>query len=209
MSECVAIVAEGFIKLEDKGKAACCIILTALITTLVCISVAIEGIEPWEFGLVKDNVSQMVTSDVYEEGLNWVGITKSLIRYPKIIQAIEFSENNATRKAPRLNTRTKEGLEIKVTCAFQYRLIREDLKKIYGYFEQDYEAKYVRIARATLLSGVSEWNSIDFWLRREEVGNTLLKKLRIQFNKVGAKVVHFNLMKIDLPQAYDSAIIAT
>ena len=135
MSECVAIVAEGFIKLEDKGKAACCIILTALITTLVCISVAIEGIEPWEFGLVKDNVSQMMTSDVYEEGLNWVGITKSLIRYPKIIQAIEFSENEETRKAPRLSTRTKEGLEIQVTCAFQYRLIREDLKKIYGYFE--------------------------------------------------------------------------
>ena len=83
-----------------------------MIMVLVFISVGIEGIEPTEFGLVKDNMSQKITGMVYDGGLNWVGLTNSIIRYPRIVQAVEFSDNELTAKAPRLQTRTKEGLEI-------------------------------------------------------------------------------------------------
>ena len=76
-------------------------------------------------------------------------------------------------------------------------------------FEDDFDTKFIRIARATILSSVSDWESIDFWNRRVEVGNAILKELRVNFRKAGAYVVHFNLMKIDLPYAFDNAIIAT
>lgn len=209
MSDCIAFLGEGLAKVNDKGKAICCLVFTALITTLICISISIEGIEPTEYGLVKDNISQNITGNVFEGGLNWVGITNSIIRYPRIIQAIEFSDFNSTRKAPRLSTRTKEGLEIQISCAFQYRLIKDQLPIVYRMFESDFDSKYIRIARATILSSVSDWNSFDFWNKRAEVGNSILKDLRVAFRKAGAFVVHFNLMKIDLPNAFNNAIIAT
>ena len=76
-------------------------------------------------------------------------------------------------------------------------------------FEEDFDTKFIRIARATILSSVSDWESGDFWKTRVEVGNAILKELRVSFRNAGAYVVHFNLMKIDLPNAFEKAIIAT
>lgn len=156
-----------------------------------------------------NNINKSLTGDVLDGGLQWVGIAYGTIRYPSIIQSIEFSDIKTSRKAPRLKTRTKEGLEISISCAIQYKLNKDDLPMIYRLFEEDYETKYIRIARATILSGVSTWNSFDFWHKRVEVGDGILKELRKEFRKVGAYVVHFNMMKIDLPAAFNNAIIAT
>ena len=78
-------------------------------------------------------------------------------------------------------------------------MIKDQLPSVYRMFEDDFNNKYIRIARATILSSVSDWNSFDFWNKRKEVGDSILKDLRVTFRKAGAYVVHFNMMKIDLP----------
>jgi len=57
-----------------------------LIFVLTIISVSIEGVEPTEWGLVMNNINQSLKDvPVKDGGLNWVGLTNSIKRYPSTI----------------------------------------------------------------------------------------------------------------------------
>jgi hypothetical protein len=88
------------------------------VTLIVYIAVAIEGVEPTEYALIRNNISQNIDREnILEGGLHWVGIFNSLIHFPSIHKSIEFSDDtNAQQKA--LSTRTKEGLELHLHFAF-------------------------------------------------------------------------------------------
>jgi len=55
----------------------------------------------------------------------------------------------------------------------------------------------------------SEFTAPEFWKRRADVGDAVLKFLQEEFKNAHAEVIAFNLLKIDLPREYNNAIIAT
>jgi hypothetical protein len=93
--------------------------------------VALEGVEPTEFALIRNNLSQDIdTERVLTGGLHYVGVFYSLIHFPSIHKSIEFSSDTVAQQSV-LNTRTAEGLELKISCAFQYQLVKEKLPQMY------------------------------------------------------------------------------
>lgn len=78
---------------------------------------------------------------VYSNGLHWTVITKKLVYMPSTGQNIEFSDDNMADNRE-LKTRTKEGLELSVHCAFQYKIVEKDLLNLYKLSELNYEALY-------------------------------------------------------------------
>lgn len=131
MDDCFEDCAQSFGRM-GAGKR-CCLLSLCLgfVALIVYIAVAIEGVEPTEYAIIRNNLSQDINQEeVLEGGLHWVGLFYSLIHFPAIHKSIEFS-NDASAQQAQLSTRTKEGLELHIHCSFQYQLVREDLPKMY------------------------------------------------------------------------------
>jgi len=88
------------------------------VALIVYIAVAIEGVEPTEYAIIRNNLTQDIDQDeVLEGGLHWVGLFYSLIHFPSIHKSIEFSDDTTAQQTA-LSTRTKEGLELHLHVAF-------------------------------------------------------------------------------------------
>jgi len=76
-------------------------------------------IEATQYRLDYSWVSKNVDKKVYENGLHFLGIGHSFIRYPKMIQTIEFSKERSANEGP-VQSRTADGLEVVIEISFQY-----------------------------------------------------------------------------------------
>lgn len=85
-----------------------------------------------------------------EGGLHWVGLFYSLIHFPAIHKNIEFSDDFMAQQVA-LKTRTKEGLELHLHCAFQYQLKKNELPQLYRLAQLEFEPLFTRLARNAVL----------------------------------------------------------
>ena len=76
-------------------------------------------LEATEIGLDYSWVSKNVDKKIYENGLHFLGIGHSFIRFPKMVQTIEFSKEISANQGPLLS-RTLDGLEVVIEISFQY-----------------------------------------------------------------------------------------
>lgn len=209
MDDCFEDCAQSFGRM-GAGKR-CCLLSLCLgfVALIVYIAVAIEGVEPTEYAIIRNNLSQDINQEeVLEGGLHWVGLFYSLIHFPAIHKSIEFS-NDASAQQAQLSTRTKEGLELHIHCSFQYQLVKEDLPKMYRLLQNDFEGIFTRIARNSILHIAGDYKAPDYWLNRTIIGDTVSNSLVDDLLEAYAKVTGFMLLKIDLPDVYEAAIVAT
>jgi hypothetical protein len=76
-------------------------------------------LEATEYGLDYSWVSKNVDRKIYENGLHFLGIGHSFIRFPKMVQTIEFSKERSANQGP-IQSRTLDGLEVVLEISFQY-----------------------------------------------------------------------------------------
>lgn len=76
-------------------------------------------LEATEIGLDYSWVSKNVDKRIYDNGLYFLGIGHSFIRFPKMVQTIEFSKERSANQGP-LQSRTADGLEVVIEISFQY-----------------------------------------------------------------------------------------
>lgn len=143
-----------------------------------------------------------------EGGLHWVGLFYSLIHFPATHKSIEFSDDPAAQSR-QLSTRTKEGLELKLHFAFQYKLKKDELPEMYRMLQNDYEQVFTRIARNSVLHVAGDYIAPQYWLQRAPIGGNMTGQLKHDMGEAHAEVSGFMLLKIDLPDVYEGAIVAT
>lgn len=97
-----------------------------------------------------------------DSGLHFVGVFYSLVKFPQIYKTIEYSDEPSATDAA-LKTRTVEGLELTVHCAFQYQLDNKKLPDMYRLAGADYEKVFKRIARNAILEVASTFKAPDYW----------------------------------------------
>jgi hypothetical protein len=107
-----------FSNLDNKTKI-CCVSVTSLVLMLtVGMVLSFGAVEPTEYGILYNTISKKIdNTNVYEGGLQYVGLFNTLITFPSIHKTIEFS-SDPDASAPELKTRTKEGLELSLHFAF-------------------------------------------------------------------------------------------
>ena len=88
-------------------------------------------------------------------------------------------------------------------------MVKDKLPALYRYFQEDYEQFFSRIARNSVLSVASDYNATQYWVDRTQLGNDFKIKLAEDLSGAHADVINFYLMKIDLPDVYEGAIVAT
>ena len=80
---------------------------------------------------------------------------------------------------------------------------------MYRMLQNDFEGIYTRIARNSILHIAGDYKAPDYWLNRTLVGDTVSSTLVDDLLEAYAKVTGFMLLKIDLPDVYEAAIVAT
>lgn len=209
MDDCFDNCAESFSNMRSGTRCGLLSLCAGFIALIVYIAVAIEGVEPTEFAIVRNNLNQDIDQEkILEGGLHWVGLFYSLIHYPAIHKSIEFSDDHIAQQGA-LKSRTKEGLELQVHFAFQYQLKKENLPTLYRYFQDDYEIIFSRMARNSVLHISGNYVAPSYWLEREEVGLSMKKQLIEDLAAAYADITGFMLLKIDLPDSYEGAIVET
>jgi hypothetical protein len=99
------------------------------------IAVSFGTLEPTEYGIVYNSISKSVdTENIYEGGLQFIGLFNRFIAYPRIQKSIEFSDN-VEAQSDALQTRTQEGLALTLHFAFQYSIRKDDLPNLYRLVE--------------------------------------------------------------------------
>lgn len=175
----------------------------------VIVGISFSAVEPTEYGILYNIITKQLDTDtILEGGLQFVGPTQKIITFPRINKQIEFSDQSGAN-SPALSTRTKEGLELKLHFSFLYQLHKESLPHLYRLAGVEYEQLLTRIASDVVLANAGNYLATDYWLRRSEVGNSLEASLNQKLQEAYADCTGFMLLKIDLPDSYEDAIVDT
>ena len=103
------------------GETACliCIGVVGLILTIIFATMW-HSVEPTEYGMAYNSITKTInTEHVYDGGLYFLGFFKSFIKFPwTVIPNIEFTDAGAKFGNPAIETRTSEGLALKLHVSF-------------------------------------------------------------------------------------------
>ena len=168
-----------------------------------------DTVEPTEYGMTYNSITKKAGTDhIYGGGLYFVGPFKHFIKFPATVTHIEFSDR-PQRNAPPLETRTKEGLGLILHVAFQYKLHREDIPRLYKLTNVRYEETFIRQAKNIILEEASEYNAPDYWEKRGDIGQNIARRLNETLARTYTSVVSFQMIQIDLPPKYEDSIVQT
>lgn len=83
------------------------------------------------------------------------------------------------------------------------------MPQLYRLLETDYDRVFERLARNSVLEVASGYTAAAYWKKRVEIGNAMKANLDKNFKNVHARVMGFQLLKINLPDGYENEIVKT
>jgi len=183
----------------------CC--LAVLITAVVLIAVSLSSLEQLDYGLNFNSISLSIEDRVYDSaGLYFLGVGHWFIRYPRIVQTIEFSadENDS------LQTRTSDGLPVSLSISFQYRYDASRLRQLYLTFKQQETEVYENTAKAVIANVATNFTATNFFNDKQGIAVMMQIALtRIFDEQLMARIEAFQITRVELPTEFQNAILSS
>ena len=119
----------------EKGRLFCILIVGAGIICFISIfllAFSFSKVEMNQVG-IRQNIHSKAFKDntVYKSGRYYTGLVNKFITYPTTLQYIKFGSHEGPSNEGPISTKTKDRSEITISCGFSYRLISEEIKKLY------------------------------------------------------------------------------
>jgi len=174
-----------------------------------------DTVEPNEVGIVFDmNTQHIETSHIRGNGRYLIGLGRRYIKFPTTWQIVKMGTyfGSGADYPADINCRTKEGMVIKISLAFAYKLNKtpEDLVRLYlDYGENGERTVYVRIALAKIRDVCAMYQASDYYTKRGDVANTMLSVLDTALKQVYAHVESLELVNLDFDSQYADQIERT
>ena len=185
-----------------------CLIIVG-ITFFVCLILLLAGfssLEATEFGLDYSWIFKQISPEIRENGIHYLGICHSFIRFPKTVQTIEFSHERNANRGPILS-RTSDGLEVRLEISFQYVLQPENVFKLYNKYGKDYLKIFQNMAIHLLTEEATKYTAYNFFMDRGLIKDDFQRNLNEFFNNVlFANIVFLQLRNVDLPDLFEESI---
>jgi regulator of protease activity HflC (stomatin/prohibitin superfamily) len=175
----------------------------------VLVMMSLDQVEQNQFGLVFNWVTKSIGTKVYHGGTHFIGFWNTFVTFPATVMTIEFSTRVGLRTSEALHTRTKEGLGLHLSIAFQYKLNPSEIPQLYALTNDMYESLYTRIARDQLLEAASEYEGPQYWLERKTIGDHMRRLVDGELARSHAELWGLQLLVIDLPDQYEMSITMT
>ena len=198
------------------GVGCCCMVLIA---SAIMVGCSFGVLDPTQFALDYDTVNFQIADGVlYTGGRHFIGLGHQFIIFPNTLQTVRMGAVSAgegsdgeTVKTSSLMARTEDGLQVTLDISFQYRLTAdlEQIIKLYSDFQDNYRPAYVRIARNVLRDVASEFQAFQYFYNRTVVGAKMREVLNQALANHSAIVQAFQLLNVELPTRFSSAIEAT
>lgn len=186
-----------------------CGISSAVIVIVLLVVLSYDTLEPTEYGLNYNRFTKNFDREtVYEGGRYLIGPWNKFIDFPAIQRTVEFSDSYSANSGP-LRTRTQEGLALTLHVSFQYQLVKDGIPALYDLSNLQYEQTFVRIARDILLQEAGNYQAPEYWAKRAIIGNRMQVLLDIAFHEAHANCIGIQLLKINLPSAFEQSIVDT
>ena len=197
---------EGFLN-QDVMKGLCaCICAVACITGIILLILGFSSLEATEFGLDYSWLSKTISPNVFSNGLYFIGIGHSFIKFPKNVQTIEFAVGRNSNR-PAIESRTSDGLEVTLEISFQYILQPENLYQLYVKYGDNYKQVVQNVAIDILTQEATGYTAYNFFTERGKIKDDFQQHLNHKLNSTCfANVQYLQLRNVDLPNLFEQAI---
>jgi hypothetical protein len=188
-----------------------CYIICALFIVVggILLIFGFSSLEATELGLDYSWVTKNVDSTIYQNGLHFLGIGHSFVKYPKMVQTIEFS-NDRGADLKSLQSRTQDGLEVVIEVSFQYQIDSSKLFPLFNAYGEHYKEVFQNIAADILTEESTKFTAYQFFNNKAMITNDFKDKLNIQYQlECFSSVIFLQLRKVDLPNPFEEAIRET
>jgi len=189
-------------------KYACCgcCCCSSMITLIVLLSISFHTIDQLEYGLNYNSISLQVEDRVYGPGLEFLGVGHYFIRYPSDTQTITFDADDNGR----LQTRTSDGLPVRLSVIFQYRYNQARLRELYLKYERKEVEVYENTAKAVIANVATNFTATNFFNDKEAISIYMQEALtRLFTEKMMANIDSFQITRVELPGEFQNAILAS
>lgn len=198
-----------------------------LIFTVIALPMSFKSLEQGKYALKLNWATQKLDEEVVTDpGLYMVGLGNMLIEYPSTYQNMYFvddarvgtgSEDDIMRSG--IRARTSDGLEMRLSVSFQWKLEPSSLKPLYAILgggsqeESLYRDEFVRFARAALVESCSKFGADMYFTNRTQITMDMFDRVASAFNQPtkGLKldIKGLQLREVKLPKAFDDEIVKT
>jgi len=186
---------------------ACCVtVCIGFLVTVVLVGMGFKKLNVNEVGIdYSANSLTINTKELYHNGIHFLGVGHSFIKYPKLQLEINMEGGKA------INARTNDGLVVTLETRVMYTLDADiqSLASLYLMFKDDYEVPIENICRSVLRDVASEFKGFQFWLERQFITDTMEDRLRNQLEDVFIHVTTFLFSSFKLPLKFQEAIKET
>ena len=183
----------------------CCCCVSVLITIIVLLSVSFSSLEQLDYGLNYNSISLQIEDTVYQNaGLYFLGVGHYFIKYPRVIQSIEFSADENDR----LQTRTSDGLPVQLSISFQFRYDQSRLRENYLKFKKRELEVYENTAKAVIANVATNFTAFTFFNDKQGIATAMQIEITdVFYDKLMATIDAFQITRVELPTEFQDAIL--
>lgn len=184
------------------------IVVVVVLALVLLLVLGFGSLEYQEYGLNYSWVGETVEDKTYTSGRYYLGLGNHFIKFPKMVNTVLFSDDQADKKqGPALQSRTRDGLNVRLEVSFQYRLLYEGIHDLYVTLGEDYEPIFLRMAIEQLSIAATEHDAHFFFTNRSSIGQEMHDTLNNHFKEHAfSEVPFFQLRTVHLPQEFEEAL---
>jgi hypothetical protein len=130
------------------------VISLSIFLLCVLLPLSFVYIEYNEMAFDRNKFGTVDTSVVKTQGMHYLSLTHELVKFPTTFNKISFLKEKNTA----LTIFTQDGYQITIEIQFYYRLLPNNLKKVYSVYSMNYETGVINLAKLAIreLSGSSD-----------------------------------------------------
>lgn len=172
-----------------------------------------DVLEPTQYGLLKNEITGKVDlTHVYTHGRYFVVLRHNFIKFPAWSPTLSYGFEWSPRKAIPARTGPDTdgsggGQPITLTVAFQYRIPKANVPKVYQTFGTLYESSYLRFVQQAITIVTQQYSPRKFFSFRREVQQAMLVKCNESLVEKGyATVTRLQLSVVGFQKNYEDTI---
>lgn len=167
----------------------------------------------FKYGLAKNKITGTVDlENGFTPGRYWIGFWREFIEFPSTLNTIEFSDEQpeeGVQHLQKLLARDNQGKQIRLDVSVQYRLLKENLGKIYREMTTLYEDVFISELRDQLSKACNEFSINEVWTDYKSVVDKLFVRCVDILLTRGAECWGLQVWGVSLDAVYEDQIIKT
>lgn len=190
----------------------CCTSFVIFMLVLL-ISVSVKQVDRLNVGLLKNGISGEVDmSESYTAGRYMVGFWYDFVQVPITLNTIEFSDETpeeGVQNLDRIKARDKDGKQIYVDIAIQYRIIPAKFPQIYKTMTTLFEDIYINDLRSGLQKAANLFRVAETWENYSHVTDLMKKECDLVLFDKHAECWDLQFLGARLMEKYETQLVRT